>query len=76
MDVRLSISAAGRVTACAVMRSSGRSDLDETTCRLVQRRFRFHPARNGAGEAVAGAYGWRQRWWLGAPESAEGEPGD
>ncbi len=70
VEVRLAIAVDGRVTACSVMRSSGRSDLDSATCRLVQRRFRFHPARNSAGEAVAGSYGWRQRWWLGAAEGA------
>lgn len=70
VDVRLDIDASGRVTACRVIRSSGRADFDDTTCRLILQRFRFNPARNAAGEAVATVYGWRQRWWL----DAEGMP--
>lgn len=70
VDVRLDIDSGGRVTACRVVRSSGRADFDETTCRLILQRFRFNPARNAAGEAVATVYGWRQRWWL----DAEGMP--
>lgn len=66
VDARLDIDASGRVTACRVIRSSGRTDFDETTCRLILQRFRFNPARNAAGEAVASVYGWRQRWWLDA----------
>ena len=33
-------------------RSSGHPELDETTCRLIERRFRYRPARNSAGDAV------------------------
>ncbi|MDE0879066.1 MAG: hypothetical protein OSB00_10455 [Sphingomonas bacterium] len=44
--------------------SSGVASLDATTCKLVEKRFRYTPARNAAGTAVAEERGWRQRWWL------------
>lgn len=34
----------GKATACAVLASSGSTRLDETACKLVERRFRFTPA--------------------------------
>lgn len=64
VEVRFTIQPSGRVTGCRVTRSSGDGSLDATTCRLIEERFRFRPATNGAGEPVASQYGWRQRWWL------------
>jgi len=64
VEVRFTIQPTGRVTGCRVSRSSGDAALDATTCRLIEDRFRFKPATNSAGEAVASAYGWRQSWWL------------
>lgn len=64
VEVRFTIEASGRVTGCRVTRSSGDASLDGTTCRLIEERFRFKPATNGAGEAISSQYGWRQSWWL------------
>lgn len=64
VEVRFTIQASGRVTGCHVTRSSGDAALDATTCRLIEDRFRFKPATNAAGDAIASAYGWRQSWWL------------
>lgn len=64
VEVHFTIEANGRVTGCHVARSSGDASLDATTCRLIEARFRFKPATNAAGEAVASPYGWRQSWWL------------
>lgn len=64
VEVRFTIEASGRVSGCRVTRSSGDASLDETTCRLIEERFRFKPATNAAGEAIASPYGWRQTWWL------------
>ncbi|MBJ7438188.1 MAG: TonB family protein [Sphingopyxis sp.] len=64
VEVRFTIQPTGRVTGCRVTRSSGDATLDVTTCRLIEERFRFRPATNAAGDAVASAYGWRQNWWL------------
>jgi protein TonB len=64
VSVRFTVGADGRVRGCGVMRSSGNADLDSTTCRLIERRFRYAPARNAAGQAIESVQGWRQDWWL------------
>lgn len=64
VEVRFTIEPSGRVTACRVSKSSGDAALDATTCRLIEERFRFRPATNAAGLAIASSYGWRQTWWL------------
>ena len=55
----------GRVDRCTVLRSSGYAVLDEATCRLIEQRFRFEPARDSAGRAidweVRTDYTWRPR---------------
>jgi periplasmic protein TonB len=61
--VRFTVGADGRPGGCAVVRSSGRADLDSTTCRLIERRFRYRPARDSEGKAVAATMGWKQIWW-------------
>ena len=42
----------GRVDRCAVTRSSGFAAFDEATCRLIEQRFRFRPARDESGRPV------------------------
>ncbi len=64
----LSIDAAGKVTNCTVESSSGSSVLDETTCSLLSKRASFTPARNAAGQAVAGRFSSRFRWEIPEPE--------
>jgi periplasmic protein TonB len=64
VEVRFTIEASGHVSGCRVTRSSGDASLDETTCRLIEERFRFKPATNAAGDNIASQYGWRQSWWL------------
>jgi len=64
VEVRFTIEASGRVTRCRVTRSSGDASLDATTCRLIEERFRFKPATDSSGRAIASDYGWRQSWWL------------
>ncbi|MFK7842628.1 MAG: TonB family protein [Sphingorhabdus sp.] len=53
----------GRAKNCQIRQSSGHAVLDATTCRLLEQRFRFEPARDARGRAVAGPYGWLQQWW-------------
>ncbi|RHW18539.1 TonB family protein [Sphingomonas gilva] len=64
VTVRFTVGTDGRARDCAVAISSGRSDLDATTCRLIEARFRYRPARDAAGRAVAEERGWRQDWWF------------
>ncbi len=53
VSVRYTVEVDGRVSRCGVTRSSGNSALDETTCRLIQQRFRFAPSRDAHGVAVS-----------------------
>ena len=57
----------GRAGGCTVVRSSGHAALDATTCRLIEKRFRFEPARDAQGRPVQELRGWKQDWWLEAP---------
>jgi periplasmic protein TonB len=61
---RLEVDSAGRVTGCSVTGSSGSSELDNTTCKLVSRRARFTPGRDSAGNAIGGTYSNRIRWQI------------
>ena len=42
----------GRVTNCRVIRSSGVSELDGLTCRLIEQRFVYRPATDRNGRPV------------------------
>jgi protein TonB len=59
------VRADGAVDRCTVLRSSGYATLDEATCRLIERRFRFEPARDADGRPidweVRTDYTWRPR---------------
>ncbi|MGQ0588483.1 MAG: energy transducer TonB [Sphingosinicella sp.] len=52
VSVLYAVEVDGRVSDCRVTRSSGSRLLDETTCRLIERRFRFAPARDRQGRPV------------------------
>ncbi|MEM1196267.1 MAG: TonB family protein [Pseudomonadota bacterium] len=60
----LQIDASGRVSDCAITGSTGYEALDGATCRLLKRRARFAPARNGAGDKVAGTYSSAVTWQI------------
>jgi periplasmic protein TonB len=57
----LTIGTDGRVTNCQVTSSSGSAELDQTTCTLATRRFRFKPAMSD-GAPTTGTYNNRIRW--------------
>ncbi|MGF7146891.1 protein TonB [Sphingomonas zeicaulis] len=61
--IHLDVGADGRVTGCRVAQSSGDPALDTTTCRLATKRFRYRPATDTSGRAIADVTGWRQDWW-------------
>lgn len=54
----------GRASNCRVVKSSGNAEIDAATCRLIEQRFRYEPARNNAGQAISDVTGWQQTWWL------------
>jgi periplasmic protein TonB len=49
VEVRYRVEADGRATDCRPIRSSGSRLVDDITCRLIERRFRFRPSRDAAG---------------------------
>jgi protein TonB len=55
----------GAVDRCTVLRTSGYEILDRATCRLIEQRFRYRPARDSGGRAidweVRTDYTWRPR---------------
>jgi protein TonB len=55
-----------------VISSSGNRALDDTTCRLILKRFRFAPARDAAGMAVPGEVDYDQEWIAPPPLANEG----
>jgi len=53
----------GRAKNCTVKGSSGNRVLDAVTCRLIEQRFRYRPARNAAGQPVRVETGYVQEWF-------------
>ena len=60
----VTVDAEGKVTSCQVTGSSGHSDLDDATCKLVTRRARFRPATDGEGNPTTGSYSNAVRWQI------------
>ena len=52
VEFRFTVGVTGRVTECAITRSSGNTELDATTCRVVMQRFRYRPSTNAAGRPI------------------------
>jgi protein TonB len=62
--VRYTVGIDGKVEDCNIIQSSGNADLDETTCRLVQRRFKYAPARDADGRPTAQVVTKLYEWFL------------
>ncbi|MFL6845101.1 MAG: energy transducer TonB [Allosphingosinicella sp.] len=62
VHLKFTVAPDGRVSDCAVTRSSGSRELDAVTCRLIVKRFRYRPARDAEGrpiaETVLGEHEW------------------
>jgi protein TonB len=54
----------GRVQSCTVTSSSGHADLDDATCKNIQRRARFDPALDSNGQPTSGSWSSRVRWQI------------
>lgn len=61
---RVTVGTDGKVESCTITRSSGHAALDEATCKNVERRARFNPAKDGFGEKTIGSYSSSVRWQL------------
>jgi protein TonB len=61
--VSYTIDETGKVTSCNVTQSSGSARLDEATCKIIMRRFRFNPAMRD-GKPVPDTKSQPVRWQL------------
>jgi len=62
--VRFTVGTDGHVSGCTVTRSSGHAVLDTTTCKLIEKRFRYYPARDSEGRSVAETISLFYQWGL------------
>ncbi|OYY71263.1 TonB family protein [Sphingomonas sp. 28-63-12] len=65
--VRYIVGIKGRVTDCAVVRTSGNAELDATTCRLITQRFRYRPRRDAAGKPIPAVIAEDHTWVVDKP---------
>jgi len=61
--VRVIVGTDGRARNCTIYRPSPDPQADAITCRLVEERLRFRPARDASGNPVPAPFYWRQRWF-------------
>lgn len=68
--VSFTVNPNGRVANCQVAMKSGLPAVDALTCRLVEQRYRFQPARDRHGRAVRATVDEKHTWYIeaGAPE--------
>ncbi|WP_194743329.1 energy transducer TonB [Thermaurantiacus tibetensis] len=59
--VQVVVGTDGRVKSCSIAQSSGYSRLDERTCEVAQRRWRYNPGKEN-GQPVEMALVQRVRW--------------
>ena len=64
VGLRFVVGVRGRVTDCAVTRSSGNADLDQTTCRLIIKRLRYRPSLDAQGRPVPDIVTGEHRWTI------------
>lgn len=62
VQMRFTVAPNGRVSRCVITGSSGVSDLDELTCRLIQQRFVFRPSTDRSGRAIASDVEGEHQW--------------
>lgn len=62
VSVTLTVEPTGRVSACRLIRSSGISELDSLTCRLMLQRFRFRPSTDRYGRPIRDEVDWDHDW--------------
>ena len=67
VGVRYRVLVDGHVGDCAITASSGNSELDDATCRLIEQRFRFDPSRDADGRPVRSMITERHSWIVERP---------
>lgn len=63
VTVEMTVGPDGRASACRVVKPSPDPEADRIVCALAEKRFRFRPKTDAAGNPVAATYRWQQRWW-------------
>ena len=63
VTVWYTVGANGRVSNCQIAIPSNWPERDALTCRLIEQRWTYEPARDRNGNPVASETGWRQEWW-------------
>ncbi|HEX8381645.1 MAG TPA: energy transducer TonB [Allosphingosinicella sp.] len=71
VEYETEVAASGRVERCSVLVPSGSAILDSETCRMIQARARFTPARDSAGRPTSDRVRGRMNWRL--PPSARAQ---
>lgn len=71
VTVEMTVGADGRASGCRVVKPSPDAEADRIVCELAEKRFRFRPKTDAAGNPVAARYRWQQRWWN--PRDGSGE---
>ena len=61
-EFRLTVDTNGRVQNCEITVSSGYPDLDEATCKAMERRARFDAAKDSNGQKVQGSFASKVSW--------------
>jgi periplasmic protein TonB len=75
VGVRYLVWTDGRVRDCEVTQTSGSAELDATTCRLIEARFRFRPSRDARGRPVPATIVENHSWMVERePEAAPLRP--
>jgi protein TonB len=64
VEYEVRIGADGRAERCTILVSSGSAILDMTTCRLIQTRVRFTPARDADGRPTTDRQSGKMVWRL------------
>lgn len=63
VEVLFEIEPNGRVTHCRIAEPSGYPAIDGLTCRLIEQRYRYKPARDSNGRAVQVTMSKREGWY-------------
>lgn len=61
---RVVVGSDGRVSRCEIIVSTGHPGLDDATCRHIERRARFDPAKNGEAKPGVGNYTGSVTWQI------------
>ncbi|NIJ06909.1 protein TonB [Sphingomonas vulcanisoli] len=71
VGVRYVVNVDGRASHCSVTSSSGSAALDQVTCALIEKRFRFEPSHDPSGHPVVSQIEENHTWIMDRREQAQ-----